>query len=256
VRRTAFAAAILLGAVAAVGSGQLHPYGDPRAEPARGLGTLLQDADIPAPAKSVLIAKCADCHSNETRWPVYARIAPGSWLIERDIVQARKHLNLSQWNELPADRQQVLAAKIVQEAKTGDMPPIQYLALHWGAKLSTDDVSALSQMTRNAGQSEAASVGEGDAIHGKQLFERRCTGCHALQSDREGPRLAGIVGRRAGSVAGFAYSAGLKSSGLIWNDSTLEKWLTDPDAMVPENKMSFNVPKAQERRDIIAFLKR
>ncbi|MGB8538470.1 MAG: heme-binding domain-containing protein [Acidobacteriaceae bacterium] len=44
--------------------------------------------------------KCADCHSSETRWPVYARVAPGSWLIERDIVAARKHTDLSRWELL------------------------------------------------------------------------------------------------------------------------------------------------------------
>ena len=70
------------------GLGNLHPFGDPRVEPAERFGTLLQGAKMPAEAKAVLVAKCADCHSSETRWPVYARIAPGSWLIEWDIVEA------------------------------------------------------------------------------------------------------------------------------------------------------------------------
>jgi cytochrome c len=96
----------------------------------RGPGTLLKGAKMPADAKAVLITKCADCHSSETRWPVYARVAPGSWLIERDIVEARKKMDLSQWEEMPAEKQDVLMAKIIQEAKSGDMPPIQYLALH------------------------------------------------------------------------------------------------------------------------------
>lgn len=235
--------------------GLLHPFGDPRAEPGKGLGTLLQNADMPAQAKSVLVAKCADCHSNETRWPLYARIAPGSWLIERDIVRGREHLNLSRWNEFAADRQEVLEAKIVQQAKAGAMPPIQYLVLHWDARLSSDDVKVLSQLTQSAAGSETASVGAGDPVRGKQLFERRCTGCHAMTSDREGPRLAGVFGRKAGSVPGFAYSGGLKKSGLVWDQATLGKWLTDPDLMVPDNNMSFRVPNGEERRDIIAFLK-
>jgi hypothetical protein len=78
--------------------------------------------------------------------------------------------------------------------------------------------------------------------------------CHAIDVDREGPKLAGVYGRRAGGVAGFTYSAGLKNSGVTWNDATLEKWLSDPDVMVPDNNMSFSVPKAEERRDLIAFL--
>jgi cytochrome c len=65
-----------------------------------------------------------------------------------------------------------------------------------------------------------------------------------------------VYGRKAGGVAGFTYSTGLKNSGVTWNDATLEKWLSDPDLMVPDNNMSFSVPKAEERRDLIAFLKK
>jgi len=240
---------------AAVGLGFVHPFGNPRAEPAKGLGTLLQGANVPAEAKAVLVTKCADCHSSETRWPVYARIAPGSWLIERDIVEARNHMDLSQWEKLPTDKQDVLVAKIIQEAKSGDMPPLQYLALHWGAKLSKADVKTLSMLGKGSGGSEAALAGDGDSVRGKAVFEKRCTGCHALEVDREGPRLAGVYGRKAGSVPGFTYSAGLKNLGLTWNDATLERWLSDPDMVVPDNNMSFSVPKAEERRDVIAYLK-
>ena len=125
---------------AGFGLGNLHPFGDPRVEPAEGLGTLLQGANMPADAKAVLVTKCADCHSSETRWPVYARIAPGSWLIERDIVEARKKMDLSRWEQMPLETQEVLAAKIVQEGKSGDMPPLQYRLLHSDEKLSKGDV--------------------------------------------------------------------------------------------------------------------
>ncbi len=115
-------------------------------------------------------------------------------------------------------------------------------------------VVALSRDTALAVQNAPT----GDAVRGKQVFEKRCTGCHTIVADREGPRLAGVFGRKAGSVAGYAYSAGLKKSGtngLIWDDASLEKWLSDPDAMVPDNNMEFRVPKAQERLDLIAYLK-
>jgi cytochrome c len=236
--------------------GYAHPFGDPRAEPAEGLGTLLQGANMPSDAKAVLVAKCADCHSSATKWPVYARVAPGSWLIERDVVEARKKMDLSRWQEMPAEKQDVLTAKIIQEAKKGDMPPLQYLALHWNAKISNADLQALSMLGKSAGASEAVSTVEGDAVRGKAVFEKRCTGCHAMEADREGPRLAGVFGRRAGSVAGFTYSAGLKNSGLTWTDATLERWLSDPDMVVLDNNMSFSVPKAEDRRDLIAYLKR
>ncbi len=122
---------------------------------------------MPAEAKAVLVTKCADCHSSETRWPVYARVAPGSWLIERDIVEARKKMDLSRWEEMPVEKQEVLMAKIAQEAKSGDMPPLQYRLLHWDAKLSAGDVQALSMLGKSAGGSEAALAGVGDAARGK-----------------------------------------------------------------------------------------
>jgi cytochrome c len=237
------------------GLGHVHSFGNPRVEPAKGLGTLLKGANMPVDAKAVLVTKRADCHSSETRWPVYARVAPGAWLIERDIFEARKKMDLSRWEEMPADKQEVLRAKIAQEAKSGEMPPLQYLALHWDAKLSKADVHALSMLGKNAGESEAALTGDGDAAHGKVVFNKRCTGCHAMDADREGPRLAGVFARRAGSVPGFSYSDGLKASGLTWTDATLEKWLSGPDMVVPDTKMDFYVPKAEERRDLIAYFK-
>lgn len=237
------------------GSGYLHPFGNPRAEPAKGGGTLLQGSNMPADAKNVLVTKCADCHSSETRWPIYSRIPPGSWLIERDIVEARKKMDLSRWEEIPPEQQQVLQAKIIQEVKSGGMPPLQYLALHWDAKISSADLLAISTLSKSSGGSEATLGGAGDAVRGKAVFEKRCTGCHAMKVDREGPRLAGVFGRKAGGVSGFEYSQGLKKSGVTWTDGTLENWLRDPDLMVPDNKMSISVPKAEERRDLIAFLK-
>jgi cytochrome c len=247
------AAALTVAALVALG--YVHPFGNPRVEPAKGLGTLLEGATMPADAKSVLVKKCADCHSSETHWPVYARIAPGSWLIERDIFEARKKMDFSHWEEMPADKQQVLTAKIVEEAKNDDMPPLQYRLLHWNATLSKADVQTLAMLGKSSDGSEATLAGDGDAVRGKAVFEKRCTGCHAMDADREGPRLAGVYGRRVGSITGFTYSAGLKNSVVTWNDATLEKWLSDPDLMVPDNNMSFSVPKAEERRNLIAYLK-
>ena len=248
-------AVIVLSAIAALGLSLIHPFGNPRVEPAKGLDTLLQGANMPVDAKKVLITKCADCHSNATRWPAYARVAPGSWLIERDIVEARRKMNLSNWEQLPAEAQDVLIAKIIHEAKSGDMPPPQYRLLHWETKLTPADVTTLS-MLGSGNTGETSLSGPGDAARGKAVFEKRCTGCHAMDGDREGPRLAGVFGRKAGSVPGFNYSAGLKNSGITWNEATLEKWLSDPDNLVKDTTMDFHVPKAQERSDLIAYFKR
>jgi len=96
---------------------------------------------------------------------------------------------------------------------------------------------------------------EGDAAVGKEIFEKRCTGCHALDQSHEGPKLRGVFGKPAAQVAGFDYSPALKNSHIIWNEATLDRWLTDPDAFVPGNNMSFGIPKPQERKDLIRFLK-
>jgi len=95
----------------------------------------------------------------------------------------------------------------------------------------------------------------GDPNRGKATFERRCTGCHALDQNRGGPRLAGVYGRKSGTVPDFAYSNELKQAGIVWNERSLNAWLTDPDTLVPGNDMSFHVPKPEERGDLIAYLK-
>lgn len=91
--------------------------------------------------------------------------------------------------------------------------------------------------------------------HGKELFEKRCGGCHAMDRDKEGPRLGGVYGRAAASVSSFEYSAALQKSKITWTEETLEKWLADPDKLVPDNDMPFHVQNADERHEIIAYLK-
>ena len=250
-RRLAWACA--LGSIAAlVGLGSIHPFGDPRVQTAGG--SLLRVANMPAQARAVLIEKCADCHSSETRWPLYARVAPGSWLIDRDIIEARRQLDLSRWDEFPPETREQLEAKIIQAVKNGSMPPLQYLVLHWGARPSSADFQALSAMNKKA--SEETVGGLPDVEHGKTVFDKRCTGCHTMARNGEGPKLAGVFGRKAGSVAQFEYSPALQKSGLTWSEATLDKWLADPDTLVPGTTMEFRVAKAIERRDLIAYLKR
>jgi cytochrome c len=90
---------------------------------------------------------------------------------------------------------------------------------------------------------------------GKEMFEKRCTGCHALDNEKTGPRLRGVFGRPAASVPTFPYSDSLKKSGVIWDSGSLDKWLTDPDGFVPDNDMAFRVSNKDERTAIIEYLK-
>lgn len=93
------------------------------------------------------------------------------------------------------------------------------------------------------------------ADNGKELFEKRCGGCHALDRDREGPRLGWVYGRAAGSVKSFEYSVALQKSHLVWDAQTLDRWLADPDKLIPGNNMDFHVESAGERGIVIAYLK-
>jgi cytochrome c len=97
---------------------------------------------------------------------------------------------------------------------------------------------------------------EGNAARGQQLFESRCTGCHAMNENRAGPKLKGVYGRTSGTAEGFSYSAAIKKAAIVWDERSLDKWLTDPDEFIPGNAMEFSLPKAQERKDVIAYLKK
>ena len=101
----------------------------------------------------------------------------------------------------------------------------------------------------------AGGGAKGDTIVGRSAFEKRCTGCHALDHEKTGPRLAGVVGRKAGTVSGFPYSDAVKKSTVVWNETVLEKWLTDPETVIPDTDMAFRLDNPVERAAIIAFLK-
>ena len=95
-----------------------------------------------------------------------------------------------------------------------------------------------------------------DAAHGQELFQERCTACHALDSNKTGPMLGGVVGRAAGSAPGYAYSAALKSAGLVWSTDNLDRWLANPRKFVPGARMPIRVLDALSRRDIVAYLQK
>ena len=95
-----------------------------------------------------------------------------------------------------------------------------------------------------------------DPAHGKALFAERCNSCHALDRNKIGPMLEGVVGRRAGSAAGYEYSAALKNAGLVWSTDNLDRWLTNPSAFVPGAKMPVRVLDEPSRRDIVAYLQK
>lgn len=98
------------------------------------------------------------------------------------------------------------------------------------------------------------SFAAGDAAHGERIY-RQCTACHTLDKNAIGPKHRDVFGRKAGSVTDFDYSAALKGSNIVWDEATLDAWLTNPQGLVPGSKMFFSVGNVQDRADVIAYLK-
>jgi cytochrome c len=102
----------------------------------------------------------------------------------------------------------------------------------------------------------AARADDGGAVRGAARFAD-CVDCHRLEPgvNTVGPSLHGIFARKAGEVAGFRYSPALKRSGIAWTPETLDKFVRDPQAMVPGNQMAYaGMINADDRADLIAFL--
>jgi cytochrome c len=94
-----------------------------------------------------------------------------------------------------------------------------------------------------------------DPGRGRDTFEKRCTGCHALDKIKVGPPLRGVYGRAAGKDPQFTYSDAVKSASVTWDESTLDRWLTDTETVIPDNDMSFRLNDPAERANIIAYLR-
>lgn len=101
----------------------------------------------------------------------------------------------------------------------------------------------------------SAAHADGDAAKGQKVYAR-CAACHAItDQNKVGPSLLGVVGRKAGAIEGYKYSTAMASSGLTWDEPTLDAFLKSPKAVVKGTRMTVSVPKDQDRSDLIAYLK-
>jgi cytochrome c len=114
-------------------------------------------------------------------------------------------------------------------------------------------VAALLGWCALAPLAQAAQV-QGSAVAGKALYAAKCSACHSVSDNRAGPQHAGIVGRKAGSVKDYDYSDALRASKLVWTQANLNRWLTDPEAVIPGQRMGYRLGVAQERADVVAYL--
>ena len=132
--------------VASIVLSSIHPWGDPRR---RAQASLLEGSSAPEAVRAVLAAKCADCHSANTHYPAYSRVAPVSWLVERDIQQGRQQLDLSQWQHYSTETRIDLLARIGSEVRSGQMPVKQYLLLHPQARLTSDEQQLIYEWAKS-----------------------------------------------------------------------------------------------------------
>lgn len=110
--------------------------------------------------------------------------------------------------------------------------------------------AVLSSVTGCAYQTTAAN----QPLHGEKLFDGRCGQCHDIDAESIGPRLQGVVGRHAGTVPGYRYSTALAQSTIIWTPALLDAWLSDPEKVIPGQRMKFHLADAGERQEVIAYL--
>ena len=117
--------------------------------------------DAPPEVETILRRSCYDCHSNETKWPLYARIAPGSWLMARDVHNGRNHLNFSDWADVDDDEKKTDLENCWEQVESGEMPKWFYVyPFHMSAKLSAADKALLKGYFLKGGAGDAKKAQE------------------------------------------------------------------------------------------------
>jgi cytochrome c len=131
----------------------IHPFGDVRKTGTRQRA-VLQNSAIPFTVFRTLNNSCLNCHSENTVWPWYSRLAPVSWLVERDVSRARNRMNLSRWEENSPEERIAILTRMRAAVRSGIMPPPQYTLIHPDAKLSAAQIQELSAWARAEGGRE------------------------------------------------------------------------------------------------------
>jgi len=139
--------AVVCAVILAIALSFMHPFGNPR-EVDTSSGPLLAGAQIPEPLRKLVERKCGDCHSDAVKWPLYSRVAPVSWLLERDVLKAREHMNLSRWDNYNNQEKSDLLSRLAAKARSGEMPPARYTAIHGDSKLLTEERDSLYDWAR------------------------------------------------------------------------------------------------------------
>jgi mono/diheme cytochrome c family protein len=126
---------VALGAIAVLALIQLVPYGRAHEDPRPTRQVRFADGNT----QRLFDGACADCHSDHTSWPLYSDVAPISWLVQRDVDDGRRVMNLSEW-----DRPQPELGEVQETILEGGMPPLQYKLAHGGGRLSAAEKRQLA----------------------------------------------------------------------------------------------------------------
>ena len=144
-----------------------------------------------------------------------------------------------------------------------DMPVVFFVDPAFANDPTTANVASLTlsytffrSLTPEKGKelSRLAAASNPDPARGQELFAERCAACHNLRVNSVGPALGGVLGRRAGSSPGYAYSEALRQSEITWSEDNLERWLSGPREFIEGTKMPVRVTDPSVRRDIVAYL--
>jgi cytochrome c len=101
----------------------------------------------------------------------------------------------------------------------------------------------------------AGTAHAADAARGKTLYESRCIACHSIDDNRVGPAHRGVFGRKAGTAKGYDYSPAVRKAAVVWDARTLDRWLADPEKLIPGQRMGYSVPEAADRADLVEYLR-
>ncbi len=138
---------LLSGVFLLVGiASMVHPFGQVKA--VSSATPLFAGASLDSTAEGIITKACQNCHSERTAWPRYSYVAPLSWMIEKDVSEARSHMNLSHWQEYDTVKRQEVLSAIASMVRNHRMPLQRYLLLHPEARLSDTETELFYQWTR------------------------------------------------------------------------------------------------------------
>jgi cytochrome c len=134
---------LLLATLAGVTLPLIHPFGPVRQQ--------YSSAPLPGDAavRPLLERACANCHSEQTKWPAYSYLPVISWAIEKDVAEAREHMDLSHWDQDSVEQKRDLLARIAAEVRNRRMPLPRYLMLHPESRLSDEEIQVIYEWTKS-----------------------------------------------------------------------------------------------------------